>query len=293
MCNFLRIFKHLPSSIWGAWGLLLPLIIVPFSTRAGFSEFGLKGGYQLYNNDLGRPSTFGKGMFINTPLVESLSLEGGLLLLGEAEESNHYIGAFNVAEISTLYHYELPYDKKLFAKAGIAPWFGYLTLPNGEQAYDYGVSPILGVGYSFPLYGSVYGRLEYQYLHNLGGDSVGYTDSHFLSLGVSWRSANGALLHKKEMDTETSNSLPVLSSSDELMKPSAQLDTGKHATILSPDLESRSIYGSWWFDTNSSALYVPKPFQVLDAARKMVVKGCELNGIEVQGYADSVRGVWL
>lgn len=47
------------------------------------------------------------------------------------------------------------------------------------------------------------------------------------------------------------------------------------------------IFGSWFFEHDSSALLVPRPFDSLDAARNMVASGCQVTSISSQGYADS------
>lgn len=265
---------------------LVFLFLSPFTV--GASEIGVKGGYQLYSNDLGNPTSLGKGVFMNTPISDVWSLEGGLLLLGEAEEDNHNIGAFNAAELSALYSWELDYGE-LIGKAGVAPWLGYMTMPNGEQDYEYGLTAVLGAAYRFPLYGPFNGRVEYQFLPNLGGAAIGYTNSHFVSLGLSWRTDNVPLL--------ASDSSPVLASpyADITQMPVDSHGSASEATPAVPHASSdgkaapqttRILYGTWLFNNNSSVLVVPKPFNVLDKARHLVSQGCSVSAIDVGGYAD-------
>lgn len=236
-------------------------------------QFGIKSGYQLYDNGYNYPSSFGWGGYVNIDIDEPWSVEAGLLLLGEAKEKNRNIGAFNSAELSALYSLNLFHENDLFFKGGIAPWFGYMTVPNGGQGYEYGISPLFGLGYQTHIYDTFYGRLEYQYIPNLGGGSIGYTDSHFLSLGVSWRKKTSLLV--KEEDIHANIGRPT--------------QTSKHTDLSNnrPSLVIRTIYGSFLFDTNSPILKLPKPFSSLDAARQLVKQGCQLANIKAEGYSDS------
>ncbi|MHA2774045.1 OmpA family protein [Vibrio harveyi] len=267
--------------------LALPLLALPFvitlqSAQAECAEFGVKGGYNVYSNDLSSPSTFGVGIFMNTSLSESWSLEGGALSLGEAKENNANIGAFNFAEISALYHWDLPHDQQVFAKAGVAPWFGYMTASNGGQGYEYGASPIVGVGYTFPLYDRFYGRLEYQFVPNLGGDVIGYTDSHLISLGLSWRTSHYG---------DESSYAATLNSPSQLDATSMKGKLPSSVAVVTPKNKvERELYGSWLFDINSSVLVVPKSFTVLDKARQLLSQGCKVSAIDVEGYADGIGG---
>ncbi|EPW6410895.1 OmpA family protein [Vibrio vulnificus] len=285
---------YIGSIVW-----IMLLLIVPYSARADSPELGVKGGYQVYNNNLGSPSTFGKGVFVNIPLIDSWLFESSLLLLGEAKESNANTGAFNIAELSALYSWDLPYNQKFFLKGGAAPWFGYMTASNGGQGYEYGVSPVVGLGYSFPLYDDFYGRLEYQYFSNLGGDAIGYTDSHFVTLGLSWRAGRASLRENVDRSVTTApHSDSYLHSKESTSERNKQNSIAVNASSVSKTTSlEREIYGSWLFDHNSSVLVIPKPFMVLDRARNMLSQGCKVSAVEVEGFADGAGedayNLWL
>ncbi|MGR5192698.1 outer membrane beta-barrel protein [Vibrio rotiferianus] len=246
------------------------------AAHAGFKvenvQFGIKSGYQIYDNGYSSPTSFGWGGYVNIDINNPWSFEGGVLFLGEAKEVNHNVGAFNSAELSALYNFNLTHENDWFLKGGIAPWFGYMTVPNGEQRYEYGMSPLFGIGYQTHIYNSFYGRLEYQYIHNLGGDSIGYTNSHFLTLGLSWRKQKSFLVKEDVINTNVGR--PTSTLRDENMSD------------MPPSLITRSIYGSFLFDTNSSILKLPKPFNSLDAARQLIKQGCQLFNIKAEGYSD-------
>ncbi len=261
---------------------LLVVAIVTYNTasRAEYvdpsydgAKFGIKSGYQVYANGYNSPTSFGWGGYINLDMAEPWSFEAGLLFLGEAEENNRNIGAFNSAELSALYSFNLNSESELFVKGGIAPWFGYMTVPNGGQGYEYGLSPLFGIGYQVPLYKSFYGRLEYQYIPNLGGSTIGYTDSHFLSLGVSWRNKKPFLVKEDEVGKDVGRAASIVKNTKPIDEPSS--------------LITQSIYGSFLFDTNSSVLKLPKPFHSLDTARQLVKQGCQLVNVKAKGYSDS------
>lgn len=290
------------------------LIFSSCSTLA-YSEFGVKGGFNLYDNNLSSPSTAAQGFFMNAPLSERWSLEGGLILLGEVEENNQNKGAFNAVELSGMYHIPTIDEQYAFIKVGVAPWFGYMDTASGEQAYEYGTSPLLGIGYGFHLYQNLWGRFEYQYISNLGGNVIGQADTHLFSIGIAWRSGNAnsySVVSQYQDGSRTSESdFNELASSnshfrEKISHPNdiavISLESKSHSesSVITPNGQNieRHLYGTWLFDNNSSELVVPKPFRVLDTARHWLSsQACVLRDLDVAGYSDAVGSeaynLWL
>ncbi|QBF82632.1 hypothetical protein EXU30_07955 [Shewanella maritima] len=253
-------------------------------------EVGLKLAYQHYENNLTSPSTFAYGLFFNTPINQDISLEAGLYSLGEAQELNGNKGGFFVGELSALYHFNFNNDDsdRFFVKAGLSPWAGYLTTPTEETNYDFGFSPILGAGYQFSISEDWSGRLEYQYFPNLGKDNVGQADSHLLSFSFICCSVPNK--------DHFSSAKPVIYPEPQEVKRVRKLSrhTSKvdavNAVKQKKTLPSvqREIFGSWYFDNNSSQLHITYPMAALNKAREYIQNDCKLDSTKVYGYTDGV-----
>ncbi|OBT04675.1 hypothetical protein A9267_17145 [Shewanella sp. UCD-FRSSP16_17] len=248
-------------------------------------EVGLKLSFQQYQNNLTSPSTFAYGLFFNTSINQDISLEAGLYSFGEAQELNGNKGGFFVGELSALYHFDLNNDDpdRFFVKAGLSPWVGYLTTPADETNYDFGFSPILGAGYQFSMSDDWSGRIEYQYFPNLGKDNVGQADSHLLSFSFICCSAPNKVHY--------SSAKPVI-----YPKPQEVKNLTRHTpkvdviNVVKQEKElasvQREIFGSWYFDNNSSQLHITYPMGALNKAREYIQNDCKLGSIKVYGYTD-------
>ncbi|MCG9731122.1 OmpA family protein [Shewanella sp. Isolate13] len=257
-------------------------------------EFGLKMAYQRYANHMHSPDTFAYGFFANKTIDKRFSIEAGLLSLGEGVEANGNRGGFYLAEFSALY--DVVGEGGLFLKAGIAPWAGYLTTPKKQTDYDYGFSPVLGAGYQFPLFDDWSGRLEYQFISELGKDNTGTANSHLLSFSLVCCGAPNRDDYRaaKSVQYPDPQEVERVRAFTQAGAVTAVKNTREPALVLRSEHE---VFGSWYFNTNSSQLRLSYPMAAIDRAREFIAKGCELKATTINGYADGVGGakynVWL
>lgn len=129
------------------------------------------------------------GYQVNPYLAPELSYQ----FLGSAYsnyEQGQISGDFQQVVLAARFGYPLTKSLYSYVKVGGAGWFG-----DGEglrSGSEQGVSPIAAAGIEYALTPRLTGRLEHQYTDSLGADSIGYTDHHLTTLGLSWRFGHSA-----------------------------------------------------------------------------------------------------
>ncbi len=242
-------------------------------------EIGGKFGYQVYNNNYENPNSYNLGFFINVPVTQYFAIETGMTTLGQAIEVNGNKGGFDTFEASLLYS-PLKHEQGLFFKLGIAPWIGDMKTTSNYQLYDKGITGLLGAGYSHSIYKNFYGRIEYQFLPDLGGYNIGYTDSHSMSLGLSWKFGSHIGEEKFKAPSQPSSEIKISNS----------IGTIKY---LNKDKRSiEKIYQtSFFFDIDSSSISKREHVNN-DRLFKLIKndleseKQCKINSMSINAYSD-------
>ena len=138
-------------------------------------------------------NSFAAGIFTGYQFNENFALEAAYLDLGDAKASylenantHKYTGSMKGLELSALGSIYLADKLAAFAKAGVFNWHGENKGPfNKTKADDW--SPTVGAGITYQLNDSWQARFEYQYFNNLGDDTIGGTNAHLTTLGISYQ----------------------------------------------------------------------------------------------------------
>ncbi|WP_330113719.1 OmpA family protein, partial [Shewanella oneidensis] len=129
------------------------------------------------------------GYQVNPYLAPELSYQ----FLGSAYanyEQGQISGDFQQVVLAARFGYPLTTSLYPYVKVGGAGWFGDSEgLRSGSER---GFSPIVAAGVEYAFTPRLSGRLEHQYTDSLGADSIGYTDHHLTTLGLSWRFGHSA-----------------------------------------------------------------------------------------------------
>lgn len=135
----------------------------------------------------------GFGAFAGYQLWEHIGLEAAYLDLGEAVAvypesgvNQTYTGTMSGIELSILGRLPVSENIDLFAKAGTLYWDGENQGPFNRKT-DSDWAPIAGFGLEYKLSASWVARLEYQYIDSLGSDTIGGSNGHLTTLGLSYR----------------------------------------------------------------------------------------------------------
>jgi len=138
-------------------------------------------------------NSFAAGVFTGYQFNENFSLEAAYIDLGDAkasylENGNNYqhTGSMKGLEFSALGYLALTENIAAFAKAGVFNWHGNNTGPfNKTSADDW--AAMVGAGLTYQLADAWQARFEYQYFDHLGNDTIGGTNAHLTSIGISYQ----------------------------------------------------------------------------------------------------------
>ncbi|MGY1495031.1 OmpA family protein [Aeromonas dhakensis] len=177
-----------------------------FSSMAGEGYFGAKTGWVhghhacdsqrlTCDND-----ALGAGVFAGYDINNWLAVEAGYdyfgnmkadyPALGHQDVTAPYSGSVQGIELGAKPYYALNDHVQLFTKVGTLAWWTDVT--GDEVGYQYhardnGWSPMLGAGVEMAMTDNLSARLEYQWFHNVGGESTGGSSINLLSMGVAYR----------------------------------------------------------------------------------------------------------
>ena len=146
----------------------------------------------------------GYGLFAGYKPWSHFALELSANNLGDATGDYSVIvleGEIKTVDLSVIYTHTIYKNLSAFGKLGFAYWDGKVAGWE-EELSDSGVRPLFGAGLQLPLSDHLDGRVEYQYLDQLGNHWMGYTDAHFLSFSLVWKFSAA----RKTVSTNSGNS---------------------------------------------------------------------------------------
>ena len=94
-------------------------------------------------------------------------------------------GDLRSADLSLKYTHPLWKQWDIYGKLGAAYWDAEVS-GNNISIKDDGFRPLLGAGIQVPLSAHLIGRFEYQYIDQIGNDTMGHANPHFLGLALVW-----------------------------------------------------------------------------------------------------------
>jgi OOP family OmpA-OmpF porin len=157
--------------------------------------FGARAGY-TYNEKSCMDSAFncdhtdiGYGIFSGYQFNRSVALELSFNDLGDsiAEYPNIQLkGKSRETDLALKLSHNLNDKTQLYAKLGAAYWDGKVTgqqpvLEHSDMRW------LLGAGVEYSLSSRWSARFEYQYIHQIGNNEMGFANPHLASLGLMWK----------------------------------------------------------------------------------------------------------
>jgi OOP family OmpA-OmpF porin len=138
----------------------------------------------------------GAGGFIGYDFNRNVALEVSYNELGGVRAYYPNIhdpidGEVDTTDISLKFSHSLRPQTRLFAKVGGAYWDAKVTSP-GFRTTDDGWRPTAGAGIEFPFSSRWAGRLEYQYIDDIGSNKVGHFDTHYVNFGIVYNFSSRA-----------------------------------------------------------------------------------------------------
>ncbi len=137
----------------------------------------------------------GGSVFAGLYLNDYFGLETGITYLGTARANyaqSSVTGSTSLIELAGTFRYELTPRLNTYAKAGSAVWFSDSSQSHGGPSFDEsGLAPLFAAGLEYSFSNDFAIRVQYQYVHGIGNSDIGEFDSHFTSLGFSWRFGHG------------------------------------------------------------------------------------------------------
>ncbi|MGN0920712.1 MAG: porin [Cellvibrio sp.] len=100
-------------------------------------------------------------------------------------------GDVRETDLALKFSHNIYRQTRIFAKIGAAYWKTKVeTL--GYRNDDDGWRPLAGVGLEFPFSGHWAGRIEYQYVDDIGNNEIGHANPHFASFGLVYNFSSRA-----------------------------------------------------------------------------------------------------
>ncbi|WP_057829902.1 OmpA family protein [Colwellia sp. TT2012] len=138
-------------------------------------------------------NSFAAGVFTGYQFNDNFALEAAYIDLGDAkasylENGNAYqhTGSMKGLELSAIGSLYLTDNITAFTKAGVFNWHGSNRGPfNKTNADDWSIT--VGAGVTYQLTDAWQARFEYQYFNNLGDDTIGGSNAHLTTLGISYQ----------------------------------------------------------------------------------------------------------
>lgn len=135
----------------------------------------------------------GGGIFTGYQITPWLAVEGGYDYLGNMQIHGHHNGSgaqmkSQGLQVSMKASYDLTNDWDLYGRAGL---MGYRAESDikGHNDFDTGIRPVLAVGSEYAFNDNWSGRLEYQWVSNVGNENqIGISsDISSVMAGISYR----------------------------------------------------------------------------------------------------------
>lgn len=231
----------------GESALVLTLVLpLPLPLFANGTYVGAKVGWVHGNNACESQSlvcnndALGAGIYAGFGLNDWLAVEAGYNYfgkmkadypaLGHGEITASYAGEVQGLELGAKPYWKLNDTTSLFAKAGTLAW--WVDVTGNEVGYQYsandnGWSPMLGGGLEIIMMENISARLEYQWFHNVGGDSTGGSSLNMLSAGLSY--------HFGSSSPESISAAPVSSPTKSVEAMSQQLNEVSNGVLFAYD----------------------------------------------------------
>lgn len=172
---------------------------LPVEPVNNFFYIGAKLGYNHYQHGCEAWSTdcdsneLGYGLFTGYQFNENFAFEAAYLDFGktkakypENNATHEYTGSMKGVELSGVGILPLTNDFSVFGKIGAFNWYGKNKGPFNTRKSD-GWSAIAGLGLTYQLNTSWQARVEYQYVPDIGDGTIGGTNAHFTSIGISYQ----------------------------------------------------------------------------------------------------------
>lgn len=134
----------------------------------------------------------GSGLFAGYDFNRRYAAEISVLNLGGSSATYPNVdldGELFAIDATLKYSRHFLSESRIFAKLGVAYWDGEVK-GWGVKLDGSGFTPTFGAGLAIPLTERLNARVEYQYFDTLGTRTMGYTQQHFLSLGLTWHFTN-------------------------------------------------------------------------------------------------------
>lgn len=179
----------------------------------GLGHYDNGGNATAYDSD--RDDLAGS-VYLGYQINPYLASELGYQYLGEGEanyEQGTVTGDFQQIVLTARLGYPVTSLFYPYAKIGGAYWFG--DSDGLRVGSEQGFSPVMGVGFEYAFTPRLTGQIEYQYTDELGDDSIGYTNHHLTSVGLTWRFAS--LPH-----SEVPKAAPAPIAEEEIAPPQAE-----------------------------------------------------------------------
>tara|TARA_B100000809_G_C15067616_1_gene504753 strand:- start:184 stop:1302 length:1119 start_codon:yes stop_codon:yes gene_type:complete len=257
--NTPRVSNVLPSSYFYLGG------------KVGLNHY--QHGCEAWNIDCDKNS-IAAGLFAGYQFNDNFAFETEYIDLGKAEATyieavnkHTYQGTMkglNLSAVGSLYLLE---NLALFGKAGVFNWYGENKGPFSTiKADDW--APTVGAGVSYQINDSWQARFEYQYFHHLGNDTIGGSNAHLTSIGISYQFGRARPTKvTKAIVTET-----------------MVIETIVTETIIkAAPIELEEVTFSFLFDFDSSKLLLVDSLAVIV---KRLIKHPQATVI-LRGYSDS------
>jgi OOP family OmpA-OmpF porin len=135
----------------------------------------------------------GVALFAGYQINTNFAFEATYLDLGDAQANydeagtvQQYTGTMKGLTLSGLGILPLTDNIAIFGKLGTFNWYGSNTGPYHKTKSD-GWSLATGLGLTYQLSDAWQTRVEYQYLPNIGDNTIGGSNAHFTSIGISYQ----------------------------------------------------------------------------------------------------------
>jgi OmpA-OmpF porin, OOP family len=155
---------------------------------------GLRAGYSNNENSCQEEpiscdqTEFGYGGFAGYDINKNVGVELSYNDIGDTKARYPTVsldGKLREVDLAVRLSHVLNDHLKIYGKVGAAYWDSEITGgPYTLEEKD--LSPLFGAGFEVPVSRRLAARLEYQYIHKVGNDVMGFTNPHYVGLALVW-----------------------------------------------------------------------------------------------------------